>query len=67
MRERFAYHVYPDMDRGFAGVGSGAIDYVALVRGRDDGAAAESAAGGAPPEVASAVRLAWERTLAFLR
>ena len=37
--ERFAYHVYPDMDRGFAGGGSGAIDYVALVRGRDGGAA----------------------------
>ncbi len=47
------------MDRGFAGGGSRAIDYVALVRGRDDGAAAESAGDGA-------VRLAWERTLAFL-
>ena len=37
---------YPDMDRGFAGGGSGVIDFVALVRGRDDGGAAESAAGG---------------------
>ena len=46
------------MDRGFAGGGSRAIDYVALVRGRGDGAAAESAG--------DAVRLAWERTLAFL-
>ena len=64
--ERFAYHVYPDMDRGFAGGGSGAIDYVALVRGRDGGAA-ESTDEGAPAAVADAVRLAWERTLSFLR
>ena len=64
--ERFTYHVYPDMDRGFAGGGSGAIDYVALVRGRDGGAA-ESTDEGAPAAVADAVRLAWERTLSFLR
>ena len=55
--ERFTYHVYPDTDRGFAGGGSGAIDYVALVRGR----------AGTMSEVAAAVRLAWERTLAFLK
>ena len=67
LEERFTYHVYPDMDRGFAGGGSGAIDYVALVRGRAGGAVAESSDAGTMPEVAAAVRLAWERTLAFLR
>ena len=67
MGDRFTYHVYPDMDRGFAGGGSGATDYVALVRGRDGAAAVESAAGGGPAELADAVRLAWERTLSFLR
>ena len=54
------------MDRGFAGGGSGAIDYVALVRGRDGGAV-ESTDAGAPAAVADAIRLAWERTLSFLR
>ena len=67
LEERFTYHVYPDMDRGFAGGGSGAIDYVALVRGRAGGAVAESSGEGTMPEVAAAVRLAWERTLAFLK
>ena len=67
LEERFTYHVYPDMDRGFAGGGSGAIDYVTLVRGRAGGAVAESSDAGTMPEVAAAVRLAWERTLAFLR
>ena len=67
LEERFTYHVYPDMDRGFAGGGSGAIDYVALVRGRDGGAALEATNDGAPADVADAVRLAWERTLAFLK
>lgn len=65
--ERFTYHVYPDMDRGFAGGGSGTIDYVALVRGRDGGEVPDSAGGDAPAAAAGAVRLAWERTLDFLR
>ena len=63
--ERFTCHVYPDMDRGFAGGGSGAIDHVALVRGRVGGASAGSAAGSVQAEVAEAVRQAWARTLAF--
>ena len=64
--ERFTYYIYPDMDRGFFGGSNGAIDYEALVRGR----ASEH-----PPlqtdtasaAVTDAVRLAWTRTLDFLR
>ena len=63
--DRFTYHVYPDMDRGFFGGGSGAIDYVALIRGREREAPTVAAAD-ASAQVAAAVRLSWERTLAFL-
>lgn len=63
--ERFTYYIYADMDRGFFGGSRGAIDYDALVRGR---------ASQTPPQtdiasaaVTDAVRLAWTRTLDFLR
>jgi len=65
---RFTYFIYPDMDRGFLGGGGGAIDYVALIRGRapeDAGAARADQRGDA--RLAAAVKLAWERTLAFFR
>ena len=64
--ERFTYYVYPDMDRGFFGGSSGAIDYEALVRGR----ASENPPSQTEPAsaaVTDAVRLAWNRTLDFLR
>jgi len=64
--ERFTYHVYPDMDRGFFGGSSGAIDYEALVRGR----ALQNPPSQTEPAsaaVTDAVRLAWNRTLDFLR
>lgn len=63
---RFTYHVYPDMDRGFFGGSSGEIDYVALIRGRES-VPNDSTSATAPSEVAAAVQLAWDRTLAFLR
>ena len=66
MGERFTYYIYPDMDRGFFGGSSGAIDYVALIRGRESE--------NVPPQpdtasagVTDAVRLALNRTLDFLR
>ena len=66
MGERFTYYIYPDMDRGFFGGSSGAIDYVALIRGRESE--------NVPPKtdtasasVTDAVRLALNRTLDFLR
>jgi carboxymethylenebutenolidase len=65
--DKYTYFIYPDTDRGFAGGGSGAMDFSA--------AAAESlsagAAGGAPrsPQgiAQAAAKQAWERTLVFLR
>jgi hypothetical protein len=59
-------YVYPDMDRGFFGGSSGAIDYEALVRGR----ALQNPPSQTEPAsaaVTDAVRLAWNRTLDFLR
>ena len=65
---RFTYHIYPDMDRGFFGGGSGAIDYVALIRGRTSAAESPSRTEDESSDLVTvAVRLAWERTLAFLR
>ena len=64
--DRFAYHIYPDMDRGFFGGGSGVIDYVALIRGREGEAIAQTD-NDSSSGIAAAVRLSWERTLAFLR
>jgi carboxymethylenebutenolidase len=64
--ERFSYFIYPDMDRGFFGASSGAIDYIAAIRGRAaEPAPSETDAAGVT--VADAVRLAWTRTLDFLR
>jgi carboxymethylenebutenolidase len=65
--ERFTYFIYPDTDRGFAGGGSGAMDFSA--------AAAESLSAGttagAPRSprggVQAAAKQAWDRTLLFLR
>jgi carboxymethylenebutenolidase len=65
--DKYTFFIYPDTDRGFAGGGSGAMDFSA--------AAAESlsagAAGGAPRSPQSiaqaAARQAWDRTLTFLR
>jgi carboxymethylenebutenolidase len=65
--DKYTYFVYPDTDRGFAGGGSGAMDFSA--------AAAESlsagATGGAPrsPQgiAQAAAKQAWDRTLMFLR
>ncbi len=64
--ERFTYHIYPDMDRGFFGGSSGAIDYEALVRGRAS-QNVPSQTDPASAAVTDAVRLAWNRTLDFLR
>ena len=64
--ERFTYYIYPDMDRGFLGETSGAIDYVALVRGRAT-ASAPSRTDTTVAGLTDAVRLAWRRTLDFLR
>ena len=64
--DRFTYHIYPDMDRGFFGGSSGAIDYVALIRGRESENTA-SPADTASAGIVDAVQLAWNRTLAFLR
>ncbi len=64
--ERFTYHVYPDMDRGFFGGSSGAIDYEALIRGRESQNTA-SQADTASARVTDAVRLARNRTVDFLR
>ncbi len=64
--DRFTYHIYPDTDRGFFGGSSGAIDFIALTRGRDD-AADRTVGDKAQAGAAAAVRQAWERTLAFLR
>ncbi len=64
--ERFTYYIYPDMDRGFFGGSSGAIDYEALVRGREP-QTAPSRTDTAAATVTDAVRLAWNRTLDFLR
>jgi carboxymethylenebutenolidase len=65
--DKFTYHIYPDTDRGFFGGSSGAIDFIALTRARDDAAdrtlTHDKSQGGA----AAALRLAWERTLTFLR
>jgi carboxymethylenebutenolidase len=65
--DKFTYHIYADTDRGFFGGSSGAIDFITITRGRDD--AADRAAGGDKSQTgaAAAGRLAWERTLAFLR
>ena len=63
---RFTYYVYPDMDRGFFGGSSGAIDYEALVRGRES-ENPPSQTETASAAVTDAVRLAWNRTLDFLR
>jgi carboxymethylenebutenolidase len=65
--DNYTYFIYPDTDRGFAGGGSGAMDFSA--------AAAESlsagATGGAPrsPQgiAQAAAKQAWDRTLMFLR
>jgi carboxymethylenebutenolidase len=65
--DKFTYYIYPDTDRGFAGGGSGAMDFSA--------AAAEAlsagATGGAPrsPQgvAQAAAKQAWDRTLTFLR
>ncbi len=64
--ERFTYYIYPDMDRGFFGGSSGAIDYEALIRGRESHAT-PSQTDTASAAVTDAVRLAWNRTLDFLR
>ena len=64
--ERFTYYIYPDMDRGFFGGSSGAIDYAALIRGRES-QTAPSQTDTASAAVTDAVRLAWNRTLDFLR
>ena len=66
MGGRFTYYIYPDMDRGFFGGSSGAIDYEALIRGRESQNPA-SQADTASGRVTDAVRLAWSRTLDFLR
>ncbi len=66
MGERFTYYIYPDMDRGFFGGSSGAIDYEALIRGRES-ETAPSQTDTAAATVTDAVRLAWNRTLDFLR
>ena len=64
--ERFTYHIYPDMDRGFFGGSSGAIDYEALIRGREsENPPAQTDTASAA--VTDAVRLSWNRTLDFLR
>ena len=66
MGERFTYYIYPDMDRGFFGGSSGAINYVALIRGREsENVTPQTDA--ASVSVTDAVRLAWNRTLDFLR
>jgi len=65
--DKYTYFIYPDTDRGFAGGGSGAMDFSA--------AAAESLNAGAtagaprsPQGIAqAAAKQAWERTLVFLR
>jgi carboxymethylenebutenolidase len=65
--EKYTFFIYPDTDRGFAGGGSGAMDFSA--------AAAESLSGGAtagaprsPQGIAqAAAKQAWDRTLTFLR
>lgn len=65
--DKYTYFIYPDTDRGFAGGGSGAMDFSA--------AAAESLSagttGGAPrsPQgiALAAAKQAWDRTLMFLR
>jgi carboxymethylenebutenolidase len=65
--DKYTYFIYPDTDRGFAGGGSGAMDFSA--------AAAESLSagttGGAPrsPQALAqgAAKQAWDRTLLFLR
>jgi carboxymethylenebutenolidase len=65
--DKYTYFIYPDTDRGFAGGGSGAMDFSA--------AAAESLSagttGGAPrsPQgiAQAAAKQAWDRTLMFLR
>lgn len=64
--ERFTYYIYPDMDRGFFGGSSGAIDYEAVVHGRAS-ANPPSLEDAASAAVTDAVRLAWNRTLDFLR
>ena len=66
MGDRFTYHIYPNMDRGFLGGSSGAIDYVALIRGRESGETA-SQTDTASTNIVESVRLALTRTLAFLR
>lgn len=66
MGERFSYFIYPDMDRGFFGASSSAIDYVAAIRGRA-AEPAPSETDAASVTVTDAVRLAWTRTLDFLR
>lgn len=65
---RFTYYIYPDTDRGFWGGSSGAIDYTALIRGRQP--ETEPRTGGDNREAnvgQAAASQAWERTLAFLR
>jgi carboxymethylenebutenolidase len=65
--DHYTYFIYADTDRGFAGGGSGAMDFSA--------AAAESLSAGtttsaprSPQGVAqAAARQAWDRTLTFLR
>jgi len=65
--DKYTYFIYPDTDRGFAGGGSGAMDFSA--------AAAESLNAGAtagaprsPQGIAqAAAKQAWDRTLVFLR
>jgi carboxymethylenebutenolidase len=65
--ETYTFFIYPDTDRGFAGGGSGAMDFSA--------AAAESLSAGAatgalrsPQGIAqAAAKQAWDRTLTFLR
>lgn len=60
---RFRYHIYADADRGFFGGSSGAIDYVALARAQEQ----ERPQAEDKSTAAGAARLAWVRTLAFLR
>jgi carboxymethylenebutenolidase len=65
--DKYTFFIYPDTDRGFAGGGSGAMDFSA--------AAAESLSAGAtdgaprsPQGIAqAAAKQAWDRTLTFLR
>jgi dienelactone hydrolase len=65
--DRYTYFVYPDTDRGFAGGGSGAMDFSAAAA-ESLSAGATTATPGSPQVVAqTAAKQAWDRTVTFLR